>query len=54
MDYLPDSLKELKLGKNFNSSLDNLPTSLKTLKISKTYDKNRLINLPKNVQVIFY
>jgi len=54
VDYLPDSLEELKLEKNFNSSLDNLPISLKILKISYEYDKNRLNNLPKNVEVIYY
>jgi len=54
VDYLPDSLEELKLGIYFNSPLDNLPSSLKTLKISDKCDKNRLNNLPKNVQVIYY
>jgi len=54
IDYLPDSLEELKLGYYFNDSLDNLPISLKTLKISDEYDKNKLKNLPKNVQVIYY
>jgi len=54
IDYLPDSLEELKLGQKFNDPLDNLPISLKTLKISKKYNKNRLNNLPKNVQVIYY
>jgi len=53
-DYLPDNLEELNLGYYFNGSLDNLPTSLKTLKISDKYDINKLNNLPKNVQVIYY
>jgi len=54
IDNLPDSLEKLKLGADFNSPLDNLPISLKILKINDFYDKNRLKNLSKNVQVIFY
>jgi len=54
IDYLPDSLEELKLGEAFNSSLDNLSISLQILKISNKYDKNKLNNLPKNIQIISY
>jgi len=54
VDYLPDSLDELGLNKNFNGLLNDLPISLKTLIISDEYDKNKLKNLPKNVQVIYY
>jgi len=54
VDYLPDSLEKLELCKNFNSPLDNLPISLKILKINNNYDKNRLNNLPKNINVIYY
>jgi len=54
VNYLPDSLDELKLGYYFNSPLDNLPISLKTLKISDKYDKNKLKNLPKNTKISYY
>jgi len=54
VDYLPDSLERLTLGNLFNSLLNNLPTSLKTLKIRNDYDKNKLKNLPKNLNVIYY
>jgi len=54
IDYLPDSLEELKLGTCLNSPLDNLPISLKILKLRDEYDKNKLKNLPKNVKVFYY
>jgi len=54
VDYLPDSLEELELGVNFNSPLNNLPSSLKILRLSYKYDKNRLNDSPKNVEVIYY
>lgn len=48
IDFLPDSLRELTLGKNFKQSLDKLPNGLThlTLKGEYSYD---LSNIPKSV-----
>lgn len=51
IDYLPNSLKILMIGPDFNIQLDDLPNSIEKIFIQKYY-KKKILNIPKNTQII--
>ena len=54
LDYLPDGIEVLELGKYLNNdSLCNLPNSLKIIKLNKNYNGN-IKCLPTNTKIEYY
>ncbi len=51
LDDLPQSLKHLSVGDEFNQTLDNLPRGLETLDVFGAFDRP-LLNLPRSLQLL--
>jgi hypothetical protein len=52
IDYLPDSIEELILGKSFNLELNNLPSSIKKIVFENAHYTHQLNCLPNNIESI--
>ena len=53
-DYLPNTIEELYLDKNFNLDLNDLPSSIKILSFNSESDYNKdLNNLPQSLEKLY-
>ncbi len=51
INNLPINLIKLTLGQNFTKKIDNLPTNLKILKINRESQRNKIKNLPYDINI---